>query len=137
MCPTGLPIRTLLRARPSAHGEGGCYRSDMTEQLSTEGVRLDLTRALGHPPHPAVWEYVLDKSYVGDVNIEVQSGVPRDRAIGALAERCRGLERFATAMADRPSRPPSETRVGPDRRGRALARILAADASRLPEVRAF
>ena len=109
----------------------------MAEQLSDEQVHAALTSALGRPTHAALWDYALENGWVGDVRDEMTSGRSLSQAVGSLKQRCRGAEHLVSEMT-RPPRPePSEARIGPNLRAEALARILAADASRLPEVKGF
>jgi hypothetical protein len=108
----------------------------MAEQLSDKEVSAALTRALGRAPHRAVWSYALKSGWVGDVRSEIASGVSLDEAVASLAERCREVEHLASEIRAGPPEQ-GETRIDPDRRALALARILAADASCIPEVETF
>src|SRR5437762_755636 len=104
----------------------------MAEHLSDQAVCEALTRTLGRSPHPALWDHARRNGWIDDVRVELTSGLPIQGAVQALVERCRDAERLAEEMARPHPRAPSEARIGPDHRARALARILAADAARLP-----
>ena len=108
----------------------------MTEPLSDEEVREALTRALGRAPHPALWGYALENGWVGDVRGDLASGLSLGQAVGSLVASCREVEHLFSEMRGG-GRSRGETRIGPDRRAEALARIFAADASRLDEVKWF
>ena len=109
----------------------------MAEHPSDQAVYELLTRALGRPPHPALWDHALRARWIDDVRAEVASGVSIKEVVRSLAKRYKDMEHVAAEMARPSPRAPTEARIGPDHRAQALARILAADASRLREVRWF
>lgn len=103
---------------------------DEERQLLTnmyEEERRQLAAALGHDPDPDIWEFLVEEGYIGDLTVDPVGYLPRVVEMYERLSRLRGGGR----------RLGQQREVAPDRRSGALARILAAEASRRADVKAF
>lgn len=100
--------------------------------LETEAdVRRQLSRLLGHEPDRAIWDYLVEHRYVGDVLDLWDSPMVEMKR---LLHHYRELEALGKT-ADKPK--PRTLEIPPDKRIRARAAIIGLEAAELSEVRAF
>lgn len=93
---------------------------------TTDDVRQALARLLGRDPRPNIWSFLVKKRWPSDV-------LAGDATLDELFREYRDLE----TLGQPEQKPPIVRELPPDKRDWALSRILAVEAARWPEVRAF
>jgi len=88
---------------------------------------------IGRPVDDRIWDLIVEDGYVG----QALNPDPMWRDVEGLLKRYRKLENLIEGYRKPAAREPREVRLPPDRRLIALSEILAAEASRLPEVLRF
>ena len=105
----------------------------MTQWRTSGDVRHALERRLKKPPDDEIWAYLEEESWVSEVvdtlDVDDANGV-----FDGLVDQYRRLERLRGSAR----RPVVHVREAePDKRWEALARVIAAEANRFPQVRRF
>jgi hypothetical protein len=93
-----------------------------------EDVRIELSKIIKREPDPAIWEYLVNESYVGEV-IDGFSDAMKN-----LVDTYHKLENLK-AKTSVPKKIVKE--IPPDQRGVALSKILAVEAAEEPDVIKF
>jgi hypothetical protein len=100
--------------------------------INAQQIRSGVERRLGRKLDDETWAFAESQEWIDATLEELESDVDEDRAVAGLADRILQLLRYRSA-----SRSPEHREIPPDGRDEALARVLAALASREPGVIRF
>ncbi len=107
--------------------------------MDEEDIRSKAERRLGRRIHPAIWQHLVEESWPDQIRQDVERGGSFTRLMDEFVRAIRRLETTTAEASKRNAQasPKARQDIPPDDRHRALTRILAIEAARLPGVSAF
>jgi hypothetical protein len=107
--------------------------------MSDEELLRRVEQRLRHHVHPKVWQYLVNRGWASEVRQAAELGDDVNRLIGDVVAEIRAIETLVVDAGSRRVRtgPKTQYPASTDHRHKALSRILAISAGRLPGVVKF